>query len=226
MPEACKQLTIHVIACQVMQAELETAAQGLEVVFHFLDQGLHRTPNRMPGLIQAEIDRIPPDEGPVILGYGLCSNGLVGVKAGPQGLVVPLAHDCLAFFMGSHAEYKRRFDMRPGTYYLTQGWLACGKDPLGCMREDYEPRLGPERAEWCMREEIKHYTHISLIDTTVGDLEALRKRTRENCAFFEKQYEEIPGSLDFFRKLLRGPHAPEEFLLLKPGQTVAQNMFL
>ncbi len=42
---------VVVIACEVMKAELEAIAQGT-VRFHFLHQGLHRTPNKMAALIQ------------------------------------------------------------------------------------------------------------------------------------------------------------------------------
>ena len=221
-----KRQLMHVVACKIMQAELEAASAGMRVELHLLDQGLHQTPAKMPGLIQAEIDRIPADAGPVLLGYGLCSNGLLGLKAGPQGLVAPRAHDCLSFFLGSPAEYMRRFNEQPGTYFMTQGWMATGMDPLGCMQEDYAPRLGMERAEWCMREELRNYTHFCLIDNKVGDLEALRRRTRQNCDFFGKEYEEIKSGLGFFRKLLQGPYDNENFIVLKPGQKISLDMFI
>ena len=53
----------------------------------------------------------------------------------------------------------------------------------------------------------------------------LRARAMENAAVLKKKYEEIPGSLDYFRKLLHGPYTEEEFVRLKPGEQFTQEMF-
>ena len=52
----------------------------------------------------------------------------------------------------------------------------------------------------------------------------LRARAMENAAVLKKQYEEIPGSLDYFRELLRGPYAEDKFLRLRPGEKFTQEM--
>ena len=77
-----------------------------------------------------------------------------------------------------------------------------------------------------MEEELKHYTHIALINTGAGNIEPLRERAKENARVLNKQYEEIQGSLDFFKKLIRGPYETGEFLFLKPGLEITQEMFL
>jgi len=218
---------IVLVACRVMEPELE-AARGAEnnVEIRYLDQGLHRTPQKMSAVIQEQVDKAAVYAGRIVIGYGLCSNGVVGVMARRQGLYLPHCHDCIAFFMGSHQTYLKAFDARPGTYYLTPGWVAEKKDPLGIIEEDYAPRLGREKALWVMEEELKHYTHIALINTGVGSIDPLRKRAQENARVFKKEYEEIRGSLDFFKKLIRGPYSTGDFLFLKPGFKIAQEMFL
>ena len=52
----------------------------------------------------------------------------------------------------------------------------------------------------------------------------LRARAMENAAVLKKQYEEIPGSLAYFRELLRGPYEEEKFLRLRPGEKFTQEM--
>ena len=37
----------------------------------------------------------------ILLGYGLCGNGLAGVTARHTRLVLPRAHDCIGILMGS-----------------------------------------------------------------------------------------------------------------------------
>lgn len=215
------------VACRVMAPELEAAAAGdPDLEIRYLDQGLHRTPQKMAAVIQAEIDRSADLAGRMVLGYGLCANGVVGVTARGPGLYLPRCHDCIAFFMGSHRAYLKAFEARPGTYYLTPGWVAEKKDPLGIVEEDYSPRLGRETAMWVMAEELKHYTHIALINTGVGDIERLRARARENARVFQKQFQEIPGSLAFFARLARGPYTEADFLFLPSGRAITQAMIL
>ena len=218
---------IILVACRVMEPELEAVRRDEDSVeIRYLDQGLHRTPQKMAAAIQEQIDQAAAYATRIVVGYGLCSNGIVGITAGQKGLYLPHCHDCIAFFMGSHRAYLKAFEARPGTYYLTPGWVAENKDPLGIIEEDYAPRHGRETALWVMEEELKHYTHIALINTGAGNIEPLRERAKENARVLNKQYEEIQGSLDFFKKLIRGPYETGEFLFLKPGLEITQEMFL
>jgi hypothetical protein len=162
--------------------------------------------------------------GPVVLAYGLCSNGIVGLRAPRQGLAIPRVHDCIGLFLGSREAYDRAFQERCGTYYLTPGWVAEEKDPLGVLEHDYVPRVGRVEAEQALREELRHYTHVVLIDTGAADLAPLRARARENARFLGKAYEEVPGGRGYFQRILDGP-LDEGFVVLGPGERVTQEEF-
>ncbi|MBU2054311.1 MAG: DUF1638 domain-containing protein [Proteobacteria bacterium] len=215
-----------VIACRVMEPELkQVLAEGREEVeILYLDQALHRTPTKLLGQLQEKIDQVAQTASRIVLGYGLCSNGLVGVTARQQGLFIPRCHDCIALFLGSPSRYNGVFREKPGTYYLTPGWIAEKKDPLGIL-EEYVSRYGQETAQWIIEEELKHYTHIALINTGVEETAPLRARAMENAAILNKQYEEIAGSLDYFRELLRGPYTEEKFIHLRLNDHFTQEMF-
>jgi len=216
-----------IIACRVMQPEIDALVGGRSGIdVHYLEQRLHDTPRRMPGLIQEQIDAVQSFAAQIVLGYGLCSNGIVGLKAPPQGLIIPRAHDCISFFLGSHEAYEKHFHDKPGTFFLTPGWVAEGKDPLTYMRTTYVPRMGEQMAVWGVKEAFKNYTHITLIDNGLDDMTALRRIARENARFLDKQYEEIRTRPDFFRQIVFGPYPLEAFIHLKGGQTVAQEMIL
>ena len=219
---------VTLVACQVMEPELEWVRKDrYRVDILYLDQGLHRTPQLMADQVQALVDQAAETADRVVLGYGLCSNGIVGVTARKQTLIVPRCHDCIAFFLGSPEAYKADHESRPGTYYLTPGWIAEGKDPLTIIEDEYEPKYGRETAEWVKKEELKHYTHIVLIDTGVAEIGPLRKRAKENAAFFNMEFVEVEGtSLDYFLKLVQGPYNYDEFIQLSPGQAVTQEMFI
>ena len=217
-----------IVACKVMEPELEAVRAGNPRVFiRYLEQGLHRTPKKMPAAVQAEVDAFTAEHGParVILGYGLCSNGIAGVRS-PGGIVVPRCHDCIALFLGSTAVYTKTFSERPGTYYLTPGWIREKKDPMGVCDEEYALKYGQETAQWIMNEEIKNYPFIALIDTGCADPAPLRERAHENCRRFGKQYLEIPGSLAYFERLVNGPWEEDAFFVLGPGEEVTQDMYM
>ena len=217
-----------VVACQIMEPELERIQRdSAPVKIFYLEQSLHRTPQKMAARVQEQVDTAAAEADRIVLGYGLCSNGIVGVQAPRQGLIVPRCHDCIAFFLGSPEAYMADFTARPGTYYLTPGWIAEKKDPLSIIEDDYIPRFGRETAEWVMQEELKHYTHIVLIDTGTAAIEPLRQRAQENARFFNMAYVEMQAqNLVYFDKLLHGPYDPEHFITLEPGDTIEQGRFL
>jgi hypothetical protein len=214
------------IACEIMKPEIEMLRKGSEELqVHYIDQGLHRTPQHMLGIVQEKIDTVEVEASEVVLGYGLCSKGIAGLKGQRAGLVIPRCHDCIALFLGSIETYRRRMETQPGTYYLTPGWIREKKDPLGIVEEQYAPKLGQELAVWGMREELKNYSHIAYVETGAGESEALRRRAQANAVFFGKIFEDIRGDLGLFERLLSGPYLEPDFIVLAPGESVRMDMF-
>ena len=225
-------LPIVIIACQVFQDLLRRFVPAdLNGSVCFMDYGLHRTPNKLARALQESIDRI---EIPslVVLGYGLCGNGLNGIKAGKHTLLVPRADDCIAIFLGSYAAYRKEFDSVPGTYYLSKGWLESGSNPLSEYRE-YEKRLGAEKAMWVMDQQYQHYKRLVFVAHSQEDIETYRPKALEVARFCERwgmRYEEIAGSDLFIRQLLEitysAEKAGEDFVLIQPGGELKQSDFI
>jgi len=223
-PEKNKRI---IIACRCIEPELTALSpseNGVEI--RYLDQSLHRTPHDMAEMIQEQIEEVEDYAEEIILGYGLCSNGIVGVEAPRQGLIIPRAHDCITLFLGSRQAYFSAHNEHPGTYYLTPGWIAENKDPLGMLEHDYVPRVGRETAEWALREELKNYTRIVLVHAHGDDREALRKRGEENAEFLGMDFEEVESCDNYFRKLIFGPYEEDEFIKVGPGEKVKMGPFL
>jgi hypothetical protein len=213
----------RVIACSIMKDEL-LRFQKEEVTFSFLEQSLHRTPQKMPAAVQEEINKAAEGvEDYIVLGYGLCSNGILGIRPVRQPVVIPRAHDCISLFLGSAERYQEEHGKEPGTYYLTKGWIDEGKSPLGILAE-YTQRYGKETAEWVIREELKNYKRIALVESGNHISEEHRAHARENARFLNLRYEEIKGSLDYFNRMLGGTWG-KDFLILQPGQEVKQEFF-
>jgi len=215
----------HLIACEVFKDEFEAIAPP-ELARTYLPQGLHRTPGKMPAAIQEVVDGLPSDGELIILGYGLCSNGVVGVAARQAPIVLPKVHDCIALLLGSVERYEAEVNACAGTYYITPGWAAYGRTSLSAYKTEYLPKYGEEDARYIAQECLKHYIRVAFIDHGVGNVELGRTHAKEFAETFGLTYEEIPGSLEYLRHLVSGPWDGPEFLTISPGTAIDQAPFL
>jgi hypothetical protein len=223
---------IVVVACQVFQDLFEHFAKPEEVQkFIFLDYGLHRVPRKLNQAVQEALDALV-EPSLVVLGYGLCGNGLHGIRAGKHTLLISRADDCIAILLGSYERYQREFKAEPGTYYLTKGWLESGSNPLQEYQE-YIQKYGVQMADWLIDSLYHNYKRLVLVAHNQADLEKYRPRAQEVagfCARWGIRYEEILGSTDFFENLISLSSAPEQvnenFILVPPGGELRQEQFL
>jgi hypothetical protein len=217
-----------IIACAIMKTELNAVSQGRAVDLYYLDYALHRTPGVMPLRIQEKIDELTPlNYERISLGYGLCSNGILGVSGRTSPLTSPRCHDCIALFLGSNRLYQEMFRKHPGTYYLTAGWIAESEDPLAAVEGRYAERMGLKKAKRAMDLELANYTHFCFIDNGLGDRSAIKARTLENCRAFQKEFMEVRGDLAYFQSLVavEVPEDPSSFITLPPGTPLNEAMF-
>jgi hypothetical protein len=232
-------LPVVVVACKVLQDMLERLMPpDLIASVQFMDYGLHRVPGKMTGTLQEVLAEI---ETPslVVLGYGLCGNGLRGVQAGVHTLLVPRTDDCIALLLGSYQSYMHEFHAVPGTYYLTKGWLESGSNPLQEYQE-YVPKYGEKEAMWIMDQQYRHYERLVLVAHEEADLEKYRPQAREIARFCERwgmRYEERLGSDSYIRRLVEaagmfgnGAKPPDwlekDFVVIPPGGEIRQEMFM
>ena len=223
---------VVIISCAVFQHLLEEMLpQGLSAEVTFLDYGLHLVPRNLKATVQKAIDSLSAPSL-VVLGYGLCGNGLNGIEAGQHTLLIPRADDCISILMGSYDIYLKEFLGNPGTYYLTKGWLESGSDPLK-EHHNLLKKYGPETTEWLMNEQYQNYKRLVLIAHTQEDLEAYRPRALEvarYCERWDMQYSELVGSDAYVRGLVAAidsvTESNNDFLLIPPGDTLRQSQFI
>lgn len=220
-----------VIACKVFQGLLERhfPAQA-EIEFIYQDYGLHRVPAKLTVALQEQLDRIKP-ASLVILAYGLCGNGLNGLQAGKHTLLIPRADDCIAILMGSYECYRQQFELQPGTYYLTKGWLESGSDPLKEYFEA-EAQYGTEQAQWIMDQQYQNYRRLVFIAHNPEDLEKYRARAlkvAEYCQRWGMVYEEMLGSEAYIQRLaevaMNLEALDDQFIIVSPGDELKQVQF-
>jgi hypothetical protein len=224
-------MPLVILACRIMQTLMEPHLREAPLPATFLEYGFHRTPQLMTPALQQELDRIA-EPSTVIIGYGLCGNGLAGLQAGRHTLIVPRADDCISMLLGSYERYLEEFAAEPGTYYLTKGWLESGSHPLKEYRELLE-KYDVETADWIIDEQYKNYKRIILVAPTQEELDAYREQAREVAEFCASRwgyrYEERLGSPEFVRRLLTDApflvESTDDYLVIPPGGEIKQEMF-
>ncbi|NJN39938.1 MAG: DUF1638 domain-containing protein [Gammaproteobacteria bacterium] len=226
-----------VISCSVLEDLLGKRLPD-DVPTVWMDIFLHNSPKKLAEALQSRIDGIA-EPSIVIVGYGLCGNGLVGVRSGLHTLVIPRTHDCVAIFLGSHQRYVQRFFASPNTYYLTKGWIDARDEPLADYH-DYVAQFDEETAEYLFEMKYKHYRKICLVGFSQEELDAYRARAQAVAEFMDRRFggvvcEETLGSTALIEALVRMPErlrgtqghaADEEFVVIDPGGEITMDLFM
>lgn len=207
----------RVIACATVIEEMLPFLPG-DMPHEVLDFGLHINPAELKKVLQEKIDEASQKAEVLLLGYGLCSMAVVGLKATTATLVIPRTDDCIGIFLGSCNAYKEQARKEPGTYYLTKGWIEVGDTPFEEHKLLIE-KYGEAKAERMTRLLLKNYKRLAFIDTGVYEIERYREYARKTAENFGLRFEEIDGSPALVKKMLFGPW-DDEFVVVPPGETI------
>jgi hypothetical protein len=215
-PETCK-----LIACATVMEEMLPLIPP-RLTYEVLEFGLHSNPERLRKTLQSAIDSLTSTIETVLLGYGMCAQSMLGLKAGNRTLIIPRVDDCIGIFLGSKAQYDQQHRNEPGTLYLTKGWIEAGSPLDG--NEAMVKRFGEEKAEFLLKKMLQNYKRLVFIDTGNYQLERYRTRSQEMARRFHLRYEEIKGDNTLIAKLLNGPW-DYDFVVAPRGHTVALSDF-
>jgi hypothetical protein len=134
--------------------------------------------------------------------------------------------------LGSYAAYREQFDFKPGTYYLSKGWLEAGTNPLREYQK-YVERYGAEQAEWLMDTQYKNYRRLVFVASSPEELEHYRPQALEvadYCQRWGMAYEEILGSSQYIEGLMRLAQGYQsldgDFVIVPPGGSIDQSQFI
>lgn len=224
------------ISCDVLFREVCLCASKSKNIVDvlFKNKGLHDLGTaRMSGELQIVINQIDCCKyDAILLGYGLCNNGIVGLHA-PIPIVVPKAHDCITLLMGSKEKYASYFAKNPGTYYYTSGWLERGKGEvdgtvmqqlgIGKTYDEYVEEYGEENAEYLISmlgNWVTNYSKATFINNGIGDVEDNIEKSKAIAEQNNWEYEEVEGNISLIERLLEGEWNEEDFLVIPPNHKI------
>ena len=234
-------MRIHIIACRILTRELNWLAAQSEhqVDITWVGRGLHNTPEALRRRLYDEVENLyaqlesgeleyKPDY--IVLGYGLCSNGVVGVRCRDIPIVVPRTDDCIALFMGSQERYFKEFSESGGAFWLNSGWLERSLnlfDTEDLQRRrwlEYAEKFGEENADYLLEVEsswMSNYSTLGYIHSAVHDAPADLERAQQEAQARGWKLREVNDDLRLLRMMVDGTWNEEEFLILKPGERIA-----
>jgi len=211
------------------------AARSKNVVdIVLMEQGLHDEPEKLRSEVQKALDNTCDIQGrpydASLLGYGLCSNGVVGLSA-KIPIVALRGHDCITLLLGSKDKYQEYFDSHRGVYWYSPGWIESGKQPseerYEKMLKEYKEKYGDDNAQYLMEVEqkwIKEYDWATYIDWGFADSDEYKNYTKRCAKFLRWNYDELKGSPVLMQKLVDGHWHDSEFLVVKPGQKISEDL--
>lgn len=211
-----------IVCAPVMEELTPYLPPGQEV--KVLEFALHIYPKKLNATLQEEID-LAEQEGfdEVVLGYGMCSQGTIGLRSKSCQLVVPRVDDCIGLFLSSEG-YKEQLYKEAGTFFLTKGWIECDEALFNGENRLFK-KYDARTREMMVRTMLRNYTRLALIDMGHYPLDGYRDYVKRQAERYDLRYEELPGTNRLLRNLAEG-HWDDEFVSVSPGQEIAFEMFI
>jgi len=229
-------MRLQFIVCKVLQKEAYfCAARSRNIVdVLMIRQGLHQEPEKLREEIQRQLDNTADMQGKsydaALLGYGLCSNGIVGLHS-KIPLIVPRGHDCITLLLGSKDKYKDYFDSHKGVYWFSPGWIETdtqpGKERFERTLKEYIAKYGKDNARYLMATEqnwLKEYHWATYIDWGFANSPAEKEYTKQAAEHLGWNYDILEGDSGLMQRLVDGVWDEREFLILKPGQKINEDL--
>jgi hypothetical protein len=234
-------LRLKLIACKALFREFSLLAAKSKnfIDVTFMQQGLHDTPLLLHQALQAEIDKIDSgndlysakrrfemDFDAIILGYGLCSNAIIGLVSQKYKLAVARCDDCIALLLGSYKKYRDYFKKNYGTYWYSSSWIENAYTPSEvchkALLKEYTEKYGEDNASYLCEVEYttKNYNRCAYVQWDKLQFPEYVEYTQDAAKYFEWDFEKIKGHPKLLMDLVNGNWDKKYFLVVPPGMKI------
>lgn len=223
------------ISCEVFVREicLAIAESPHTVDPEFTPKGAHDTSDYLRSMLQERIDAADKKGTyqAILLGFGLCGNSTVGLKAGTIPLVIPRAHDCCTLFLGSREKFLEYFKDNLSAEWSSAGYMERGDTytretdttkmlGLDMEYETYVKLYGEDNAKYIWetlhpKPVSEELIYIDVLETAHLDFKARIAMEAEKQG---KPLRVLPGDMRMLRDLVNGSW--EDFLVVPPGKRI------
>lgn len=225
------------ICCEVFTREVcFSIFQSLNIIdIEFTSKALHEKPDVLRSTLQQIIDRTE-EKGvydAILLGFGICGNGTLGVKSNSIPLVIPRAHDCCTIFLGSKEKFYNNFKDNFSKEWTSLGYIERGTSYLhetdtGKMLgldnsyEDFVEKYGEENAKylWETLHPNKNDDEIIFIDMPEISREIQLKNIQNILEKDTKKIRILKGDIRILKNLVDGNWSEDEFLIVPPNMKI------
>jgi hypothetical protein len=226
------------LACEIVYREVCYCVSQTKNIIDISFMMLHDIgAKKMQQTLQEEIDNTDNSKyDAILIGYGLCNNGIVGLTSNELPIIVPKAHDCITLMIGSKEKYHQYHSEKPASYFKSIGWVERDLSPqdkessitsqLG-MNKTYQEYLrlyDEDTAKYLMEtlgNYIDSYERYTYIDTNIGDFDHYKEQVKSEAQKRNWEYEELEGNTSLLMRLLDGNWDKKDFLVVPPNKQIA-----
>jgi len=171
----------------------------------------------------------------IVIGYGVCGRGTIGVQSRDVPLAIPKVHDCIALFLGGDVAYRREFKKFPGTYYISAGWYEEKTEPHSQRQrtayygeeklnydelvEKYGKAAADETFQF-LNTWQKNYQRAAFIETGARKSPKYEKYAAQMAQQYGWAFEKITGNQSLTEKLLIADETTDEVLVVPPNHVI------
>jgi len=199
----------------------------------FIYQGLHEFPGKLQKELFKALGRV--EEGSydyVLVNYGLCGNGTLGITHQRLPVLIHNVHDCVPLLLGSSDLYRQYIADQQGTFFFSCGWiegfpLPGGEDYQEKYREFYGREINAPQRDSIERMLMQNYSRFTFIRWEELGARIAEKgrgytqrclRSLGDRLKMELCYDEVKGSPSILQRFVDGDWNGNEYVLLEPGE--------
>jgi len=212
---------ILLIACGMIQDEVKLAMKNTGITYDtvWMSSDLHSNPDFLKDELQKQIDA-NQDYEMILLAYGNCGKGLVGLVSEKTKLAFLRTEDCIQMLLHKNKDLK---NLRGETYFVTKGWMEAKKS----LKEEYHHAInkyGPKRAEMIMKIMFSNHQSLIMIDSGAYDLENWIHCARHLGQVLKLDFTTTQGDVDLLEMFL-SLNWNHQVVVISPDNTITADDF-